>query len=71
MKNYLEFIKSSQRYYRGYIQSLELRFGGIPEIETVAHKLAVHSQYHEAELTLQHMANRKARSSWNHEIRSV
>jgi len=57
MKNYLDFIKSSQRYYRGYIQSLELRFGGVPEIEAVAHKLAVHSQYHEAELTSQHMAN--------------
>jgi len=47
MKSYLEFIKSSQRYYRGYIQSLELRFDGIPEIEAVAHKLAVHCQYPE------------------------
>ena len=45
MKNYLEFIKSSQRYYRGYIQSLGSRFGGIPEIEAVAHRLAVHCKY--------------------------
>lgn len=37
-KNYLEFIKSSQRYYRSYIQKLAFRFGGIPEIEAIARK---------------------------------
>lgn len=63
LRSYLEFIKASQRYYRGYIQSLELHFGGISELEAVALKLAVHSQYLEVELTSQHMAKFKARSS--------
>lgn len=38
VKHYLDFIKSSQRFYRGYIQSLALNFGGIKELEAVAHK---------------------------------
>ncbi|KAL5342956.1 hypothetical protein BJX70DRAFT_409232 [Aspergillus crustosus] len=37
-KHYLEFIKSSQRFYRGYIQQLASHFGGIPQLEKVAHK---------------------------------
>ncbi|EAW12549.1 uncharacterized protein ACLA_009720 [Aspergillus clavatus NRRL 1] len=37
-KHYLEFIKSSQRFYRGYIQQLSSHFGGIPELEKVARK---------------------------------
>ncbi|KAL8830698.1 MAG: hypothetical protein Q9170_005626, partial [Blastenia crenularia] len=35
-KLYLNFIKSSQRHYRGYIQELASHFGGISEIETIA-----------------------------------
>ena len=38
MKQYLEFIKSSQRFYRAYIQKLASRFGGITELEAVAGK---------------------------------
>lgn len=38
VKYYLQFIKSSQRFYRAYIQKLSSRFGGIPEIEEVAQK---------------------------------
>ena len=38
MKQYLEFIKSSQRFYRAYIQRLSSCFGGIPELEAVAGK---------------------------------
>ncbi|RAK73438.1 uncharacterized protein BO72DRAFT_244552 [Aspergillus fijiensis CBS 313.89] len=37
-KHYLEFIKSSQRFYRGYIQQLSSHVGGIPELEKVARK---------------------------------
>ncbi|KAL1968992.1 hypothetical protein VTN77DRAFT_826 [Rasamsonia byssochlamydoides] len=37
-KHYLDFIKSSQRFYRGYIQHLSSHFGGIPELEKVARK---------------------------------
>jgi hypothetical protein len=37
-KHYLDFIKSSQRFYRGYIQQLSSHFGGIPELEKVARK---------------------------------
>ncbi|EIT72575.1 hypothetical protein AFCA_000565 [Aspergillus flavus] len=37
-KHYLEFIKTSQRFYRGYIQQLSSHFGGIPELENVARK---------------------------------
>lgn len=39
IKQYLEFIKSSQRSYRGYIQNLASQFGGIVELEAVARKL--------------------------------
>ncbi|MCJ1476918.1 hypothetical protein MMC13_005587 [Lambiella insularis] len=45
MKNYLEFIKSSQRYYRSYIQKLASCSGGIPEIEAVARKFNTDGQY--------------------------
>ncbi|CRG87105.1 Protein SMG7 [Talaromyces islandicus] len=37
-KHYLEFIKSSQKFYRGYIQHLSSHFGGVPELEQVARK---------------------------------
>ncbi|KAL2001059.1 hypothetical protein VTN02DRAFT_2296 [Thermoascus thermophilus] len=37
-KHYLDFIKLSQRFYRGYIQQLSSHFGGIPELEKVAQK---------------------------------
>ncbi|KAJ5104521.1 hypothetical protein NUU61_001868 [Penicillium alfredii] len=37
-KHYLDFIKSSQRFYRGYIQHLSSHFGGIVELEKVAQK---------------------------------
>ncbi|KAL2825614.1 hypothetical protein BDW59DRAFT_146076 [Aspergillus cavernicola] len=37
-KHYLEFIKSSQRFYRVYIQQLASHFGGVPELEKVARK---------------------------------
>ncbi|KAL4928695.1 uncharacterized protein BDV17DRAFT_281790 [Aspergillus undulatus] len=37
-KHYLEFIKSSQRFYRGFIQQLASQFGGVPELEKVARK---------------------------------
>lgn len=37
-KTYLEFIKSSQRFYRTYILHLDQRFGGIEELHRVAHK---------------------------------
>lgn len=37
-KHYLEFIKTSQRFYRGYIQQLSSHIGGIPELEKVARK---------------------------------
>ncbi|OQD88244.1 hypothetical protein PENANT_c004G09597 [Penicillium antarcticum] len=37
-RHYLDFIKSSQRFYRGYIQHLSSRFGGIMELESVARK---------------------------------
>ena len=37
-KHYLEFIKSSQRFYRGYVQHLSSQFGGILELDKVAKK---------------------------------
>lgn len=36
MKLYLEFLKNSQRFYREYIQRLNARFGGLPELERIA-----------------------------------
>ncbi|KAF2816091.1 uncharacterized protein BDZ99DRAFT_514701 [Mytilinidion resinicola] len=35
-KAFLEFIKSSQRFYRQYILNLDARFDGIPELRKVA-----------------------------------
>ncbi|EDN04849.1 conserved hypothetical protein [Histoplasma mississippiense (nom. inval.)] len=37
--HYLNFIKSSQRFYRGYIQHLVSRFNCIPELEKLAKEL--------------------------------
>ncbi|PGH08623.1 hypothetical protein GX51_01143 [Blastomyces parvus] len=37
--HYLNFIKSSQRFYRGYIQHLVSRFDRIPELEKLAREL--------------------------------
>ena len=45
MKNYLDFIKSSQRYYRTYVQKLASNFGGIPELEVIARKFNVDREY--------------------------
>ncbi|KAL2814613.1 hypothetical protein BJX63DRAFT_431267 [Aspergillus granulosus] len=42
-KHYLEFIKSSQRFYRGYIQQLASHFGGVLELEKVARKFSFDS----------------------------
>ena len=36
---YLQFIKDSQRFYRDYIYHLSTTFGGIPELESVAHQV--------------------------------
>ncbi|KAI9877059.1 MAG: hypothetical protein M1830_004909 [Pleopsidium flavum] len=38
VKHYLDFIKSSQRFYRGFIQRLSSHFGNIPELLEVAHR---------------------------------
>jgi hypothetical protein len=43
-RHYLDFIKSSQRFYRGYIQHLSSRFGGIVELERVARKFNFESK---------------------------
>ncbi|KAF7596316.1 hypothetical protein BBP40_002460 [Aspergillus hancockii] len=45
-KHYLEFIKTSQRFYRGYIQQLSSHFGGIPELENVARKFNLDSEHY-------------------------
>lgn len=38
--HYLRFIKSGQRFYRGYIQRLASTYGGIRELEAVAQKFS-------------------------------
>ncbi|MCJ1416027.1 hypothetical protein MMC32_002362 [Xylographa parallela] len=40
MKNYLEFIKASQRYYRNYIHKLASHFGGISEVDAIARRFS-------------------------------
>lgn len=39
-KAYLDFVKASQRFYRGYMQNLASQFGGIPELEAVANRFS-------------------------------
>ncbi len=41
VKDCLDFIKSSQRFYRGYVQRLAARFDGIPALEAVAKRLTL------------------------------
>lgn len=38
-KVYLEFLKSSQKFYRNFISELDLYHGGIVELRNVAHQL--------------------------------
>ncbi|KAL6712804.1 hypothetical protein ACLMJK_009645 [Lecanora helva] len=38
-KHFLEFIKSSQRFYRGIIQQLASTHNGLPELEAIANRL--------------------------------
>ncbi|QIW96155.1 hypothetical protein AMS68_001673 [Peltaster fructicola] len=40
---YLRFIKQSISFYRGYIHHLSTRFGGIPELQAVAHQVKPNS----------------------------
>lgn len=39
IKFYLQFIKDSQRFYRDYIYQLSTTFGGISELQAVAHQV--------------------------------
>ncbi|KAF2161037.1 hypothetical protein M409DRAFT_70103 [Zasmidium cellare ATCC 36951] len=36
-KQYLTFLKESERYYRSYIHKIDKACGGIPELEAIAH----------------------------------
>jgi len=42
-KLYLEFIKSSMRFYRGYIQRLASNFSDVPEVLDIARKFSLDS----------------------------
>ncbi len=39
IKLYLQFLKESQRFYRHYIHQLSVTYGGIPELEAIAHQV--------------------------------
>jgi hypothetical protein len=43
-KLYLEFIKSSMRFYRGYIQRLASHFKDVPEVFEIARKFSLDSK---------------------------
>jgi len=43
MKEYLEFLKDSQRFYREYIQKLNATYGAIPELQQIAQLAAPNS----------------------------
>lgn len=44
-KLYLEFVKSSMRFYRGYIQRLASHFRDVPEVLEVARKFGLDSKF--------------------------
>ena len=44
-KHYLDFIKSSTRFYRGYIQRLASHYEDVPEVLQVAGKFRLDSEY--------------------------
>ena len=45
IKLYLQFLKASERFYRGYIHNLSATFGGIPELEAVAQQVKSSDEY--------------------------
>ena len=52
MKYFLQFLKDSQRFYREYIHKLSIAFGGIPELEAVAHQVKSDSQGESSQATI-------------------
>lgn len=40
-KYYIDFLKKSQVYYKGYIQRLASHFGGLTELRIIAHRLTL------------------------------
>jgi hypothetical protein len=63
IKLYLEFLKNSERFYRGYIHQLHAHFGGIPELVTVAHQVQKRNEggANESESSLQLSSDLRAR----------
>lgn len=47
-KHYLDFIKSSMRFYRGYIQRLASVYGDIPELSQIASRFKMDSTFSRA-----------------------
>ena len=47
-KLYLDFIKSSMRFYRGFIQRLASHFKNVPEVFEIARKFSLDSKLHTA-----------------------
>jgi hypothetical protein len=43
-KRYADFIKTSQFFYKGYIQRLASRFEGMKELRRIAHRLSLNTQ---------------------------
>ena len=44
-KHYLDFIKGSTKFYRGYIQRLASNFSGVPELLQIAQKFDLNSRW--------------------------
>ena len=52
IKYYLQFLKDGQRFYREYTYKLSITFGGIPELEAVAHQVKSDSQGESSQATI-------------------
>ena len=51
-KLYLNFIKNSERFYREYIYTLKMKYGGIPELEAIAQKVKADDEGESSQLSV-------------------
>ena len=68
IKFYLTFIKDSQRFYHDYIAELNGWFGGIPELETVAHQLKGDGQGESSKSVTSPELSKKVLQSCHHSL---
>lgn len=65
-KRYADFIKTSQFFYKGYIQRLASRFEGLKELRRIAHRLSLDTQAVDQRVSVSPEVERLIDSSCHH-----